>query len=114
MDDARWLGGPLSGRSEATSGNDETWRMRALVRGRVQGVFFRYFTRGQATGLGLGGTVRNMPDGSSVEVVAEGPRGALDELLERLRKGPQGAQVHDVEVQWGPASSEFGSFEVRG
>ena len=95
-------------------GDDEIWRMRALVRGRVQGVFFRYFARRHATSLGLGGTVRNMPDGRTVEIVAEGSRTAVEELLKHLRRGPPGALVQDVEVQWSPARSGSGSFEVRG
>ena len=106
-------GRAVSGRPEVTVGDDERWRMRALVRGRVQGVFFRHFARQHATGLGLGGTARNMPDGRTVEVVAEGSLTALEELLRHLRRGPPGAHVQDVEVQWGSAGSELGSFEVR-
>ena len=58
--------------------------MTAWVRGRVQGVGFRWWTRAQALELGLTGWASNRPDGR-VEVVAEGPRTACEELLRRLR-----------------------------
>ncbi|MDI6639363.1 MAG: acylphosphatase, partial [Methanocellales archaeon] len=62
-------------------------RVHAFVSGRVQGVFFRSFTRSEATSLGIHGWVRNLRDGR-VEVLAEGEKSALDELLGRLREGP--------------------------
>ena len=66
------------------------------VVGRVQGVGFRWWTRGVAEELGLGGTVRNLPDGS-VEVWACGASPALVALEERLRRGPPLARVQAVE-----------------
>lgn len=66
------------------------------VRGRVQGVGFRYWTRSLAERLGVSGTVRNHPDGS-VEVCAEGPDEALDALHRELQHGPPGAVVEAVE-----------------
>ena len=87
-------------------------RLSAIVHGRVQGVFFRDFTRRQAWALGLTGYVRNLPDGT-VEIIAEGPQDALQQLLERTRVGPSGAQVKKVDVRWGDHSSEFDHFEVR-
>ena len=73
-------------------------RVRALVRGRVQGVGFRAFVLRHARTLGLGGTVANRPDGT-VECVAEGSQPAVDALVERLRRGPQAARVEDLEVR---------------
>lgn len=67
-----------------------------LVRGRVQGVGFRWFTRSTAERLGLGGHVRNLPDGR-VEVHAAGTAGALDALESALRSGPPGSRVDGVE-----------------
>jgi acylphosphatase len=87
-------------------------RLSAIVHGRVQGVFFRDFTRRQAWALGLTGYVRNLPDGA-VEVVAEGPQDALQQLLERINVGPSGAYVEKVDFQWGDHSGEFDRFEVR-
>jgi len=87
-------------------------RFRAIVRGLVQGVNFRYYTRQRATQLGLTGYVKNRWDGT-VEVVAEGEEGPLRELLAWLRVGPRWAQVEDVDVAWGEPTGEFKRFEVR-
>ena len=87
-------------------------RLSARVTGRVQGVNFRHFTRGQARALGLTGWVRNEPDGS-VRLEAEGPRAALESLLDAVRQGPPAASVRDVEASWGAATSAFDGFEVR-
>lgn len=87
-------------------------RLDATVRGRVQGVGFRYFVIHQAMGLDLTGWVANEPDGS-VRCVAEGPRPALDRLVAALEAGPSGAVVERVTVAWGPATAAFRSFDVR-
>lgn len=89
-----------------------TERLEARVVGRVQGVGFRHFTTQQARRLGVDGWVRNEPDGS-VRVVAEGPREALDAFLDRLRQGPSGARVTDVDSGWSRASREMSGFTVR-
>ncbi len=89
------------------------WRLRALVRGQVQGVFFRDFTHIHAQRLGLVGWVRNPSDGNTVEVIAEGPHLALEQLLGHLRQGPPEANVIQVDVEWAAASHEFNLFEVR-
>jgi acylphosphatase len=69
---------------------------RFLVSGRVQGVFYRASTRGQARQLGLTGHARNLPDGR-VEVHAYGPSEALDALERWLWQGPPSAEVEGVE-----------------
>ena len=74
---------------------------------------FRHFTQSHAQRLGLAGWVRNLPDRSTVEVVAEGPRSSLEELLEYLHVGPPMAHVTQVEVQWETARREFDSFQTR-
>lgn len=74
-------------------------QLHTIVRGRVQGVYFRASTRETAERLDLSGWVRNCPDGS-VEVLAEGATAALQELISFLRTGPEGAIVSDVEVRW--------------
>jgi acylphosphatase len=68
---------------------------RFLITGKVQGVYFRHGTRVEAERLGLGGVARNLPDGS-VEVIAHGPRAAVDSLLEWLHHGPARARVEAV------------------
>lgn len=71
--------------------------LRFVVLGRVQGVWFRAFTREQATELGLAGWVRNREDGA-VEGEAWGTAAALEVFRERLRQGPPAARVEKVLV----------------
>lgn len=85
----------------------------ATVRGRVQGVNFRSFAATHARRLGLTGWARNLPDGVVVEVYAEGPRRAVETLLERLRQGPGMARVDAVETDWRLPSGEADGFTVR-
>jgi acylphosphatase len=72
-------------------------RRRVIVHGRVQGVFFRDTTRRMATSRGLGGWVRNAPDGT-VEAVFEGDAEAVESMVRWCREGPRGAVVERVEV----------------
>jgi acylphosphatase len=88
-------------------------RLDAYVRGRVQGVGFRFFVQQEATRLGLTGYVQNASDGRRVDVVAEGPRTALEHLLAALRQGPDLAYVEQVDAAWGPAGGGFAGFSVR-
>jgi len=90
----------------------ESARVEVVIRGVVQGVGYRYFTRQEATRLGVNGWVANRPDGA-VDVVAEGDRAILDELLDRLAVGPPGAVVRDVDVAWRDATGAFREFGVR-
>ena len=77
----------------------ESSRFRARVRGRVQGVGFRYSVEQVAGRLGLLGWVRNLPSGE-VECVAEGPQEKLEELAAYLREGPAAARVEAVDLEW--------------
>jgi acylphosphatase len=86
--------------------------LRAIVRGRVQGVGFRFFVLEVATGLGVKGYVRNLPDGG-VEVIAEGPRDSLESLLAELRRGPSLSRVDRVTDSWSEATGAFTGFDVR-
>ena len=70
-----------------------------VVSGRVQGVCYRVFTQEAALDLGLGGWVRNLPDGR-VEAQVEGPRGQIEKLLNLLRTGPPRALVTDLKIDW--------------
>ncbi len=77
--------------------NDGAATRRAwVVRGRVQGVGFRWWTRHTALDLGLRGSVRNARDGT-VEIRAAGDPDSLDRLARALREGPPGARVQSVE-----------------
>lgn len=92
---------------------NERARLHAVVRGKVQMVGFRQFVIERARRLGLTGWVRNGDDGRSVEVVAEGERKRLEELLRLLHEGPRLAVVQAVDVSWDAPSGEFGDFSVR-
>jgi acylphosphatase len=87
--------------------------IHALVRGTVQGVGFRFFVRDHARELGLQGWVRNSPDANTVEVVAEGNRDALEALLQRLYRGPDGSHVEQVEHSWTEPQGDLFQFEIR-
>jgi acylphosphatase len=99
-------------RGEPGEPESGTARLEAVVRGRVQGVGFRYFVLREAARLGLGGWVANEADGT-VRTVAEGARPALEALLVALREGPRGAVVGSVSEEWLPASGRFDRFGVR-
>lgn len=87
-------------------------RLHAAVHGRVQGVNFRAYTMMKAHELGVNGWVRNRSDGS-VEVVAEGSRPVLEQLLAWLHEGSPMSRVDTVESQWLAATGEFDGFYVR-
>jgi acylphosphatase len=84
---------------------------RFLVKGRVQGVGYRYFALREAHALGLGGFARNLPDGD-VEVVAEGESDVLDAFAGRLGEGPFAASVTAVERMSRPPQG-LTSFTIR-
>lgn len=80
-------------------------RAHVIVRGHVQGVFFRAETRDRAASLGLGGWVRNNPDGT-VEAVFEGERRRVESMVEWCGRGPNLARVEDVDVTWEQPAGE--------
>ena len=86
---------------------------RFLVRGRVQGVGFRWFVEREAHLLGIAGWVRNNHDGS-VEVLAQGTRDQLSGLHSRLREGPRAARVDNVEVSDLDPVPAMSSFRIEG
>jgi acylphosphatase len=86
---------------------------RFVVRGRVQGVGFRWFVEREAHILGVAGWVRNNSDGS-VEVFAQGTRDQLSGLRSRLREGPRAARVDAVEESEVPAGSSAKTFRIEG
>jgi acylphosphatase len=86
--------------------------MHAIITGRVQGVNFRAFTRRQAVALGLTGWARNRPDGT-VEVLAEGERGALEALAARVQDGPPMAHVTGILTEFCDGTGEFAEFVIR-
>ncbi len=97
-----------------TNRNPGTELVRARIRvyGLVQGVFFRATMRDVATSLGVTGWVRNVPDGS-VEAVLEGPRDAVEKVIEWAHRGPPAAVVERVEVKWDPYKGQFRDFRIK-
>lgn len=87
-------------------------RLRILVRGRVQGVFFRQSAADEARELGLAGWVRNKVNGD-VEIVAEGPRRELRILYAWAHQGPRLARVTGIEEEWSDCRGEFSGFTIR-
>jgi acylphosphatase len=82
-------------------------RAKVIVHGAVQGVFFRVEARDRARSLGLAGWVRNVPDGT-VEAVLEGDDERVESMVEWCRRGPAGARVEEVEVDWSEPEGEDG------
>ena len=86
-------------------------RAHVVVRGAVQGVFFRVETRDRARSLGVGGWVRNTADGL-VEAVFEGEDERVESMVDWCGRGPRGAQVDDVDVTWDEPQGE-NDFSIR-
>ena len=89
----------------------ERVRARLLISGHVQGVGYRVFTRRAASLCGLVGGVRNLDDGR-VEAEVEGDRSVIVELMSRLKGGPPGARIREIEVEWSEASGRYSDFQI--
>ncbi len=87
-------------------------RVRFVVSGRVQGVWYRQSTYEKAQRLGLRGWVRNLDDGR-VEILAEGSEGRLQQLELWCHEGPPLAQVTQVEADWNPRGGTLGPFGIK-
>jgi len=87
-------------------------RAEVIVSGAVQGVFFRHNTRKQAEKNGVCGWVRNLYDGR-VEAVFEGEKENVERMIEFCKRGPPGAEVTSVQVDYGKWTGEFQEFFVR-
>jgi len=87
--------------------------LQATVYGYVQGVFFRTFVYRQAKELGLAGYVRNLPGGEAVEVVAEGAKKQLEQLISHLKVGPPAARVERVVANWSEYTGSYSEFRIR-
>ncbi|MBN2416605.1 acylphosphatase [bacterium] len=86
-------------------------RAHIIVSGHVHGVGYRYFVRQAAAALHLTGWVRNLP-GREVEIVAEGPRGMIQELIDELPVGNSMASVRAVTTRWEAYTGEFSGFTI--
>ena len=99
------MNAPLSGQEEAA--------FQARIRGRVQGVGFRYACLNEARRLGLRGWARNTP-AAEVEVWAEGGLERLDCFLQWLRQGPPRARVDQLDITRHPPSGRYQNFTIEG
>jgi acylphosphatase len=86
-------------------------RAHIFVSGRVQGVFFRDHTQRWSSSLGLTGWVRNLMDGR-VEVLAEGDKPQVENIIRKLKEGPPFSHVEKVEVSWEEYTGEFDDFHI--
>jgi acylphosphatase len=91
---------------------EERVRAHVWISGRVQMVYYRGTTQQMASARGLAGWVRNLPDGR-VEAVFEGPRAAVQALVDWCHEGPPSARVEAVELRWEPLQAEPPGFRVR-
>lgn len=87
-------------------------RIHIFISGRVQGVFFRYFTKKRAKKLNIYGFVKNLVDGR-VEILAEGNEKDIEDFLEWCKKGPTLANVKNIELINEQFKNEFNVFEIR-
>ena len=87
-------------------------RAHVFITGRVQGVFFRSYTEDKALELGLTGWVRNLSDGR-VEAIFEGDEEKIKEMIKWCYKGPPGARVTIVKVEWEDYKGEFNTFSIK-
>ncbi|MCA9582227.1 MAG: acylphosphatase [Myxococcales bacterium] len=86
-------------------------RIQLVIRGRVQGVYFRATAQREARQLGLTGWIKNRGDGS-VEVVAEGEEECVKDFLTWAQEGPSTARVEGVETRWRSYTGEFTNFRI--
>lgn len=90
---------------------DKVVRAHVYIQGSVQGIGYRYWTRGQARKLRLTGWARNLSDGR-VEAVFDGPQKSVEEMIKRCRKGPMFAGIKHIDIIWEETKGEFKDFEI--
>lgn len=90
----------------------EEAKAHLFIDGRVQGVFYRGFTREVAHALGLNGWVKNLRDGR-VEAVFEGQKKLIQQAIQQCHAGPPGARVSSIDVKWESYTGEETGFSIR-
>lgn len=86
--------------------------LKIIVHGEVQGVGFRYFIARRANELGLTGLVKNLWNGD-VEVVAEGRKDFLEDLIEHAKEGPPHSHVESTKIEWLDFKNKYNKFEIK-
>jgi acylphosphatase len=89
-------------------------RVCLIVRGKVQGVCFRYYTKKKAIEFNLKGYVKNNYDNDTVEIVVEGNKQDIEKLVLWTNNGPSDAKVEKLDITWQEYKNEFDSFEITG
>lgn len=87
-------------------------RVHLFIEGRVQGVFYRAFTRDVAISLGINGWVKNLYDGR-VEAIFEGDNSLIEKAVNKCRKGPPGSLVKEIDILREEYSGELKGFEIK-
>ncbi len=87
-------------------------RAHLIIKGIVQGVFYRAFTRDIATQLGLKGWARNLPNGN-VEALFEGDKEEVEQAIRQCSMGPPGSRVDGIDVEWKDYQGDLKDFQVR-
>jgi acylphosphatase len=87
-------------------------RARLFIEGRVQGVFYRASCRREGEARGLAGWVRNLPDGR-VETLLQGPKEAVEDMIKWCFRGPEDAQVTNIDVTYEEARDDLSGFRIR-
>ncbi|MGQ9570152.1 MAG: acylphosphatase [Thermodesulfovibrionales bacterium] len=90
----------------------EKVRAHLFIEGRVQGVFYRAFTRDIAHSLSLNGWVRNLRDGR-VEAIFEGEKGLIEKAIKECYTGPPGARVTNIDIKWEEFKGDLKGFTIR-
>lgn len=90
---------------------DEIQQMHVIVKGRVQGVGFRYTTRHLASQLGLKGSVRNLPDGD-VEIFVQGRKDQLDNLIQHIKEAFDSGHIDDMVIEYSTPSKVWDTFKI--
>jgi acylphosphatase len=93
-------------------GMSDAKRLHVIVEGRVQGVFFRAYTRDEAVRLGLSGWVRNRPNGS-VEALVEGEKSAVEKMVQWFHQGSPNSVVEKVHLTEESPVGDSGTFEIH-
>ncbi len=86
-------------------------KAHVIIKGRVQGVFYREWIRSQAESMNLTGWVKNLASGK-VEAVFEGPKEKVEEIIDKCKEGSGAARVENIDIKWEKGTGEYKSFEI--